>query len=325
MTAWMKAGVATPDGLKIADVARPVPSEEQVLVHVLAAGMNRADLAAAKGIGVASADSFGKPIGMEWAGEIVEIGSAVRHCHIGDRVACSGTGGYAEYAVADQYRVFALDAGQDFASAAILPLALMTAHDALRVAGFRAGETLLVQGASSAVGLMALQIGRILDAALVVGGARSERKRAQLPTFGANQTVDTSAPHWAKAILALTDGAGANVAIDMVSGNPFNELMKAVAVTGRVINVGRLGGTIAEFDFNLHALRRLTFHGTTFRTRTLDQVREIAAGVLKTLWPHVLSGKLALPIDRRFALTDAEAAHAYMAANEHFGKILLTC
>ncbi|MDT7531702.1 zinc-binding dehydrogenase [Sphingopyxis sp. SE2] len=325
MTTTMIAGIATAEGLTVAEVARPTPSDEQILVRVVAAGMNRADLAAAKGMGVASANSYGKPIGMEWAGEVVEIGSTVTDCVVGDWVACSGTGGYAEYAVADQHRIFKLRSGEGAAQAAVLPLALMTAHDALVVAGLRRGETVFVHGATSAVGLATLQIAKILGAAKVIGGARSGDKRLRLVTFGADGTIDTGAADWSQALFEVTDSKGADVAVDMVSGPCFGELMKGTAIAGRIVNVGRLGGTIGEFDFNLHALRRISFHGVTFRTRSLEQVRDIVRGVTDELWPSVESGSLSLPIDRRFDLADAVAAHAYMAGNQHFGKILLDC
>ena len=324
MTQSMMAAVATPTGLALAEVDRPKPSDEQILIRVRVAGMNRADLAAARGAGIASADAYGKPIGMEWAGEVVATGIAVTDRRVGELVACSGTGGYAEYAVADQHRVLPLQPTQDIAAAAVLPLALMTASDALHVAGIRAGDRVFVRGASSAVGLATMQVAKLLGAPSVLGGARSAEKRTRLTEFGANQTIDTARPDWVEAVLIHTDRAGADVVIDMVGGTDLNELMKATAVGGRIVNVGRLAGTSTEFDLNLHALRRIAFHGTTFRTRSLAEVRQIVGGVAKTLWPHVGDGSLALPIDHQFALSEAVEAHAYMAANRHFGKLALT-
>jgi NADPH2:quinone reductase len=321
----MLAGVASPDGLVITQCEVPRPAGDQVLVRVRAAGLNRADLAAARGMGVATADSFGKPIGMEWAGEVAGVGADVERWRVGDRVACSGTGGYAEYALADQHRLFALGDAMDYFDAAVLPLALMTAHDAFVLAGFRSGESVLVHGASSGVGLAALQIARLLGAGTILATSRSEEKRGRLAGFGADRSVDPSAPDWSEAVLAATGGAGATVAIDMIGGAELNALMKATAIGGRIVNVGRLGGTTAAFDLNLHALRRIAYFGATFRTRSLDQVRSIVAGVEEHLWPHVRNGALALPIDRRFALADALAAHEHMAANCHFGKIVLAC
>jgi NADPH2:quinone reductase len=321
----MLAGVASPDGLVITECEIPTPSAEQVLVRVRAAGLNRADLLAARGMGVASADSFGKPIGMEWAGEVVEIGPGVLGCRIGHRVACSGTGGYAEYAVADQHRLFRLGDDMDLFGAAVLPLALMTAYDAFDRAGFQAGETVLVRGASSGIGLAAMQVAKLLGAARVIATSRSPDRRGRLGMRGADDIVDHSVPGWAASVLEQTMGAGAEVVIDMVGGVDIDELMKATAIAGRIVNVGRLGGATASFDLNLHALRRIAFFGATFRTRSLAEVRRIVAGVADTLWSHVERGALSLPIDRRFDLADAGAAQAHMAANRHFGKIALAC
>lgn len=323
MTATMKAGVATEAGLAIREVARPVPGPEQVLVRVAAAGMNRADLNAAKGTGVATADAFGKPIGMEWAGEVVECGAAVTGFRPGDRVMCNGTGGYADYAVADMGRTIGIGA-MDFQAAAVLPLALMTAHDAVVTHGrLAAGERVLVQGASSAVGLMAMQIARWRGAATVVGTSSDPARRARLNEFGATHTVDSRDAGFLDEVAAATGGKGVEVVVDMVSGPGFNDLMKAAAVRARIVNVGRLGGTKAEFDFDLHAAKRFDYIGVTFRTRSLAEIRGIVDRMRADLADEIASGRIALPIDRSFPLHEALAGHERMWANAHFGKIVL--
>jgi NADPH2:quinone reductase len=324
MAEMMQAGVASESGLDIRRVPRPTPSEGQVLVKVAAAGMNRADLNAAKGAGVASKEALGKPIGMEWAGVITEIGAGARGFAPGDRVMCSGSGGYAEYAVADAGRTLKLDDGFDLKQAAALPLALMTAHDALVVNGrLKAGESVFVQGASSAVGLMTLQIARALGAGVIAGSSSNPERRGRLAQFGATLVVDPADAAWPDALRAATDGKGVDVTVDMVSGPAMNLCMQAAAVRGRIVNVGRLGGVKAEFDFDLHAAKQLDYIGVTFRTRTLAEVREIVTRMYADLWRHVMSGTLSLPIDREFPLAEAVAAHRRMAANAHFGKIVL--
>lgn len=325
MAETMKAGVAGENGLTIAEVARPLPDEEQVLVKVAAAGMNRADLNAARGAGVASKDAWGKPIGMEWAGEVVELGAGVIGLSVGDRVMCSGSGGYAEYAVADMGRTLKL-ANTDLSleQAAVLPLALMTAHDALVTNGrMKAGDSVLIHGASSAVGLTALQIARLKGVRLVAGTSGDAQRRARLAEFGATHALDPKDENWADALAQAAGRRGIDVTIDMVSGPVFNTLLKLAAVRGRIVNVGRLGGTKAEFDFDLHAAKRVDYIGVTFRTRSLAEVREIVERMRADLWDEVAAGRLALPLDRSFALDDAVAAHAHMAANRHFGKIVL--
>jgi NADPH2:quinone reductase len=295
-------------------------------VRVRAAGLNRADLNAAKGTGVASKASLGKAIGMEWAGEVVSVGDAVSDFGPGDLVMCSGTGGYAEYAVADVGRTLSLDgSGLTLEQAAVLPLVLMTAHDAIVTNGrLAAGDVVLIHGASSAVGIAAMQIAKAHDAAIIIGTSTSVTRRARLPEFGADAVVDPTHSDWADQVLAATGGKGADVIIDMVSGLSINATMKAAAVRGRLVNVGRLGGVMADFDFDLHSFKRLEYIGTTFRTRSVEEVHEIVRRVRADLWDEILSGRIGLPIDRRFPLDEARAAHAYMTTNAHFGKILLT-
>jgi len=325
MAEMMTAGVASEDGLTLRSIPRPYPAAEQVLVRVIAAGMNRADLNAAKGAGVASKDSWGKAIGMEWAGAIIAVGNAVTNFKPGEFVVCSGSGGYAEYAVADMGRTISIDGTRlTIEQAAAVPLALMTAHDAVVTNGrLSAGDTVLVQGASSAVGLAAMQIAKHAGARLVIGTSTSTTHSKQLPEFGADLVLNPHNTDWADQVLRVTDGQGANVIIDMVSGATVNGSMKAAAVRGRMVNVGRLGGVKTEFDLDLHALKRLDYVGTTFRTRSVAEVREIVRLMRSDLWEAVVSGTIRLPVDRVFELDQAVAAHAYMASNAHFGKIIL--
>jgi len=320
----MRAAVAGENGLEFRDIARPQPTAEQVLVRVAAAGMNRADLNAAKGAGVASKDAFGKPIGMEWAGEIVEVGPHVKHLKAGDMVMCSGIGGYAEFAVADAGRALKLNPGFDMRKAAVLPLALLTAHDAVVTHGkLQRGDAILVQGGSSAVGLMALQIAKLKGAAVIAGTSTHAKRRGRLHEFGATLALDPASVSWTNDLMKATNGAGVNVIVDMVSGPSVDLSMKVAAVRGRMINVGRLGGTRAEFDFDLHAAKRLDYIGVTFRTRTLDEIRQIVSRMRDDLWEYIEAGTLSLPVDSSFPLADARAAHKHMAANLHFGKIVL--
>ena len=319
MTGTMTAAVAGPRGLSLATVPRPLPGPGQVGVQVAAAGLNRLDLSAATG----APEGWGKPIGMEWAGVVVETGPGVAGLRAGDRVACTGKGGYAEFAATDAWRCFPLGAGMDFAQAAVLPLALMTAHDALVTQGrLAAGEAVLVQGASSAVGLMALQIAASQGAGVIAGLARDPARRGRLGEFGATLALDPQ-ERWMEVLAEATDGRGADIIIDMVSGNTLAASLEAAAICGRIINVGRLGGDDASFDCGLHALKRLKYIGVTFRTRTPEEVREIVARVRDDLWAKVAAGRLRLPVDSSFRLDQVADAHEHMRANRHFGKIVL--
>jgi NADPH:quinone reductase len=322
----MKAAVLTADSIEIRDVPRPVPTADQVLVRVRASGLNRADLIMYSGHKHGSAGGPGTILGLEWAGEIVETGSAVQGFKAGDRVMCSGMGGYAEYAVADWGRISLVPSNNmSWEQAATMPVALQTMHDAIVTNGrLQAGETVMIQGASTGVGLMGMQIAKAKGARLVIGTSTNAMRRERLAEFGADLALDTQDPAWADAALAATGGKGVDLIIDQISASVANQNLKAAAVRGRIVNVGRLGGNKGEFDFDLHAMKRIDYIGVTFRTRSVDEVREINRRMRADLWPAVEAGTLKLPIDRAFPLDEAAVALAHMKANAHFGKIVLT-
>jgi NADPH2:quinone reductase len=322
----MKAAVLGESGLEIREMAKPVPGPSQVLVKVRAAGLNRADLIMASGQRHGSAGGVGSVLGLEFAGEVEAVGSEVNTVRPGERVMCSGNGGYAEYAVADWGRVSTIPANNmGYEAAATLPVALQTMHDAVVTNGrLKAGETVLIQGASSGVGLMGLQIAKLKGARLVIGTSTNAARRARLHEFGADLAVDTTEADWSARVLEATGGKGVDLIVDQVSASVANENLKATAILGRIVNVGRLGGFKGEFDFDLHALRRIDYIGVTFRTRTPEEVREIVRRMRADLWGEIEAGRLRLPIDRTFPLDEAKAALAHMRANAHFGKIVLT-
>lgn len=321
----MKAAVVTPNGVEVLDVPTPVPQADQVLVRVHACGMNRADLAVAAGHSHGAIGGAGTIVGMEFAGEITAIGAGVSNVKPGDRVMCSGAAGYAEYAVADKGRVNLLPSKEmSFDEAATLPVALQTMHNALvTVGGLTKGESVLIQGASSGVGIMAMQIAKFMGASLVIGSSTNAARRAKLKDWGADLAVDTSNPAWADEVIAATEGRGVHLIIDQVSASVANANLKAARVLGRIVNVGRLGGSKGEFDYDLHAMKRISYIGVTFRTRSVEEVREINRLMREDLWTAAAAGKLKLPIDRCFALDEVVEALAYMKANKHFGKLVL--
>jgi NADPH:quinone reductase len=322
----MKAVVLTESGFEIADAPKPIPTADQVLVKVHACGLNRADLGVLAGGAPGRAGGAGTIPGMEWAGEVVEVGARVRGFKAGDRVMCSGTGGYAQYAVADWGRVMDVpNSTMGFSQAVTLPIALQTMHNAVVTVGaLRKGETVLVQGASSGVGLMAMQIAKLMGAKTVIGTSTTEHRRAQLTKFGADFAVDNSDPQWPKKVIELTSGVGIDLVVDQLSGPFANQNLEACAILGRIVNVGRMAGRKSEFDFDLHALKRITYTGVTFRTRNIEDVRSITSLALGDLGAHLESGKLTLPIDSIFSFDNIAEAFARMRANQHFGKIVVT-
>jgi len=321
----MKAAVITENGLEIRDLPRPKPKPNEVLVKVRASGLNRADLLMASGQRHGPTGGVGAIAGLEFAGEVMETGAEVKNVKPGDRVMCSGTGGYAEYAVADWGRTSPIPANNmGWEQAATLPVALQTMHDAVVTNGrLQAGEAILIQGASSGVGILGMQIAKLKGAKLVIGTSTNAARRARLAEHGADLAVDSSDPAWPDQVLKATDGRGVDLIVDQVSASVANQNLRATAIKGRIVNVGRLGGSKAEFDFDLHALRRISYIGVTFRTRSVDEVREIVRLMRADLGPALETGKLSIPIDRTFPLDQAAAAQAHMRANQHFGKIVL--
>jgi NADPH2:quinone reductase len=319
----MKAGVASPNGVTIADVEQPKPKPTDILVKIKAIALNRADLGSARG-DTSHGASVGRPIGSEFSGEVMEVGSEVRDFKVADRVMCHSPGSHAEYAVSDYGRSMKVPDGMSYETAATLPIGLNTLHQALITAGrMKAGENVMVQGASSGVGIIGLQIAKLMGAKFVVGTATNAERRARLKEFGADLAVNTNDADWPEQVLKATGGKGVNLTVDMLSGPVVSQTMKCTALLGRIVNIGRLAGMKAEFDFDLHARNRIDYIGVTFRTRTIEEVREILVRMRNDLWDAVKAGKITVPIDKTFPLAEAKAGHDHMRANKHFGKILL--
>jgi NADPH2:quinone reductase len=323
----MKAFIYGANGAEIADAAKPAPKGTQVLVRVRANGLNRADLGMTKGHAHGSAGGVGAVLGMEWAGEVAELGPDAKGVKIGDRVMGSGAAAFAEYTLADHGRLFHIPAtsNMSFEEAATYPVALATMHNAVVTNGaLQPGQAVLIQGASSGVGLMAMQIAKHKGAKLVIGSSTDAARRERLKEFGADLAVDSSDPGWVDQVLKATDGKGVDLIVDQVSGKVANQNLAATRILGRIVNVGRLGGTHGDFNFDLHAARRIQYIGVTFRTRSIEEIREIFDEVKKDIWPAVESGKLKLPIDKVYPFGKIAEAFEHMEANKHLGKIVVT-
>jgi NADPH2:quinone reductase len=321
----MKAYVYGADGAAITDVPRPAPKGTEVLVRVRTCGLNRADLGMTKGHVHGARGGVGTVLGMEWAGEVAELGPDAQGVKVGDRIMGSGAAAFAEYTLADHGRLFSTPSNMNFEDAATLPVALATMHNAVVTNGaLQPGQTVLIQGASSGVGLMALQIAKLKGASLVIGSSTDAVRRGRLMDFGADLAVDSSDPGWVDSVLQATNGEGVDLIVDQVSGKVASQNLAATKIKGRIVNVGRLGGTHADFNFDLHAARRINYIGVTFRTRTIEEIREIFDEVRGDIWPAVEQRKLQLPIDRVFAFDDIGKAFAHMDANKHLGKIVVT-
>jgi len=322
----MKAAVVGETGAEVREVAKPEPAPNEVLIKVRASSLNRADVGVAAGHQHGRVGGIGSRIGLECAGEVEAIGRDVKDFKPGDRVMGSAPGSYAEYVVADPGRIARIPANNmTYEQAACLPVALQTLHNAIVTAGrFKRGETLLIQGASSGVGLMGMQIGELMGASLVMGTSTNQGRRARLKEFGCDLAIDTTDPKWPEAVKKATADKGVDLIVDMVSGGVANGNLEAAAILGRIVNVGRLGGQKGEFNFDLHALKRIDYIGVTNRTRTPEELNEVTRRMRADLWPAVEAGKLSLPIDKTFPLEQVAEALEMMRANKHFGKIVLT-
>src|SRR5246127_995034 len=226
----MKPYVYGAKGAEITDVAKPAPKGTQVLVKVHACGLNRADLGMTKGHVHGSAGGVGTVLGMEWAGEVAELGPDAKGVKVGDRIMGSGGAAFAKYTPADHGRLFRIppDANMNFEEAATLPVALATMHNAVVTVGaLQPGQSVLIQGASSGVGLMAMQIARLKGAKLVVGSSTDPMRRGRLKEFGADLAVDSSDPGWVKQVLDATGGEGVDLIVDQVSGKVASQNLAA--------------------------------------------------------------------------------------------------
>jgi len=321
----MKAVVVTEEGVRVQNVETPKPKENEVLVKVFACGLNRADLVVADGGAHGASGGPGTIVGMEFSGEVIELGSNVKNYSIGDRVMCSGTSAWAEYAIADHGRVIKIpNNNMDYIKASTYPIALATMHNAIITAGnFAKGQSVLIQGASSGVGLMGLQISKYLGAKIVIGTSTKPDKFEKLKSFGADFVLNSKDPDWVDQVLSATDNKGVDLIIDQLSGYTVNQNMMATKVKGKIVNVGRLAGGITEFNCDLHALRRINYEGVTFRTRSIQEIRDVYSNMWNDFEKIVVSGELSLPIEKVFDFNDVGKALDYMRENQHFGKLVL--
>ncbi len=321
----MKAVTVVESGVQIIDVDTPSPKDTEVLVKVHACGLNRADLVVADGGAHGAAGGPGTIVGMEFSGEIIKCGKNVKNLSIGDRVMCSGASVWAEYAIADYGRVIKIPSNNmDFATASTLPIALATMHNAIVTIGnLSKGQTILIQGASSGVGLMGLQIAKHLGAKLVIGTSTKPEKFDKLKSIGADLVVNSKDKNWVDQVLQATNNEGVDLIIDQLSGYTINENMRASKVKGTIVNVGRLAGGNTEFNCDLHALRRINYRGVTFRTRSINEIRYVYSKMWNDLGNLVFKGKLSLPIEKIFEFNDVADALSCMRENQHFGKLIL--
>jgi NADPH2:quinone reductase len=311
-----------PDGGKvdIQDIPAPEAGAGQVLVRVRATGLNRGEINQARELRTGPTITAG----VEFAGEVAAVGAGVTSWKEGERVMGHGKACQAEYVVADPLALMRVPAKLSWIDAAAFPNVFITAHDAVVVNGeLKAGESILINGATGGVALAAIQIAKLFGAAPVMAMSRSAAKLEKLLQFGVDIGIDASAGSHVDAVMAATEKKGVDLIIDTVGGPVFEANMQSLAVKGRLVNIARLGSSTAQIDLSLLWLMRLKLIGVTFRTRTEAERLECIQACARDLLPFLDAGKISLPIDRTFALQDIAEAHAYMKRDEHIGKIVL--
>lgn len=307
------------------EVDVPSPGPGEVLVRNHAAATNNADLPM-----LAEADpshgGHGREFtaGFEYAGEIVAVGENAGHWAVGDAVMGSVPASFADYVVADHRFVLPRPEGLSPEIACALPTGLLTEHGALSVAGFRPGQSVLVTGGTSGIGMIGVQMAKALGASSVIATTRRSAGRDRLLRLGADTVVVTGEEDLTDAVLDATNGRGVDVVLDHVAGQTFAECLPATAEDGKVVNIGRLAGAASTIDLDALSYRHLTVHGVSFGFTRDTEMAGVIAGLLPDVLPAVARGEIRPVIDRTLDITDPAHVADRLRSGEADGKIVLT-
>lgn len=316
-------GGGAPEVLQLAAAPMPTPGPGEVLIRVAFAGVNRPDVLQRSGRYPPPPDAS-PIIGLEVAGEIAAIGAGVTAWRPGQRVcALTNGGGYAEYALAPAGQVLPVPEGLSLEQAAALPETCFTVWTNVFERGrLAAGESLLVHGGSSGIGVTAIQMARARGAT-VYATAGSAQKVAACVALGARAAINYREDDFVAEIARLTEKRGVDVVLDMVGGEYIGRNLRCLAVEGRLVQIAFLQGAKAEVDWLALMVRRLTYTGSTLRPQSAARKAAIATALEREVWPLIARGEIVPQIWRVFPLAEAAAAHALMESSEHIGKILL--
>ncbi|WBT07382.1 NAD(P)H-quinone oxidoreductase [Brevundimonas vesicularis] len=317
----IEGGSGPAEALKIAERPDPVAGPGQVLIRVRAAGVNRPDLLQRTGA-YPPPPGASDVLGLEIAGEIEAVGEGVTRWTVGDRVcALLGGGGYAELAVVDARHVLPIPEDLDYVQAAVLPETVFTVFANVFEGGaLKAGETLLIHGATSGIGVTAIQMAKAAGAR-VIATSRGADKAAAAKALGADISLDAKSDDLEAQI---REAGGADVVLDMVGRDYAALNLNSLNAGGRWVVIASLTGPKVEMDLQRIMLKRLTLTGSTLRSRPADEKARLTAAVEATAWPWVASGKVKPPVQAVFALEQAADAHAELEAGGHIGKIVLS-
>jgi NADPH2:quinone reductase len=317
----IEGGKGPAEALYVETLPTPRPGPGQMLIRVRAAGVNRPDLMQRMG-GYPPPPGAPQTLGLEVAGEVAELGEGAGRWRVGDRVAALlGGGGYAQYAVVDARHALPIPDGLDDVQAASLPETVFTVFaNVFEHGALKPGETLMVHGATSGIGVMAIQMAKAAGARVIATGRGADKARSAL-ALGADRSVDAGAEDFAAAAKAF---GGADVILDMVGGDYVARDLEALNPGGRLVMIAVQAGAKVEINLLKIMQKRLILTGSTLRPRDADEKARLAAAVEATAWPWIAAGKVRPVIDRTFPLAQAAAAHARVESGAHVGKVVLT-
>lgn len=320
----MKAVAIVSQRLELAELSVPKPAAGEVLVRVRAAGVNRPDLLQRKGLYPPPAGITETP-GLEIAGDVVALGKGVSGWKKGDALcALVSGGGYAEYCTVPAAQCLPIPKGLDYTQAAGLPETFFTVWTNLFDRGqLKKGERLLVHGGSSGIGTTAIQVARAFGAKVYVT-AGSEDKCKQCRKLGAHLAINYRDRDFVAEVLQETESEGVDVILDMIGGDYVPRNLKVLGVYGRHVSIAMQRGRTAELDIFQVMSKRLTLTGSTLRPQGVAVKGAIARALLKQVWPLISKKKIRPVVDRVFDISEAQAAHDYLEAGAHFGKVILT-
>lgn len=312
-----------PEVMELKSGPLPAPGEHDVLIRVAAAGVNRPDVAQRQGT-YKPPPGASPVLGLEVAGEVVDVGASVSNWKPGDTVcALTPGGGYAEYCVAPATHCLSAPSGLSIIEAASLPENFFTVWvNVFDTCKLRSGEKFLVHGGSSGIGLTAIQLAKAFGAEVFTTVGNDE-KAAFCKSMGADHVFNYKTDDWFASAQAAAGKSGINVILDMVGGEYVAKNLKLLAVEGRICQIAFLQGSKVELDLVMLMLKRQTLTGSTLRARPDQQKAAIATALREKVWPLIESGKIKPVVQRIFALDEVVEAHRLMESSRHIGKIML--
>ena len=302
----------------------PVPGAGEVLVRIAAAGVNRPDVLQRAG-GYPPPKGASDIPGLEFSGEVVACGDGATRFKVGDKIcALVSGGGYAEYAVVNETNALPVPKGLSMVEAAGIPETFFTVWSNVFDRGaLKAGETILIHGGTSGIGVTAIQLAKAFGAT-VITTAGSEEKCAAAKALGADHAINYRTTDFVEAVNTITGKRGVHLILDMVGGDDVAKTLACVAADGRIVQIAFLHGSEVKVDLRWLMLKRITFTGSTLRIRDIAFKAALADALREKVWPLLESGQVKVVMDSTYPLAEASKAHARMEGSTHVGKIMLT-